>query len=336
MILCFYNFLRLPQVYSLILIGVLFLVSEIIEILILYSRDLTQAGISVMIALLISNTGLSIFLVFLESLRSPRISTAFLSLIISMPVLKFITLVMEPVKLQFINSFIIRRLAVTPLNLIPTLILVLILITQVTSLSIISIKNKKKRGFLKWMAFCWLFPMSLTLIAYFIAVYILNELLLTYLQYLFTSLGLFFTSLFVSNRKLELFAMPIDLMGIVVSTKTGVLILKEVYDEVRSSAIDFASAIISMILMMGEQVDIRVGDKEITKIEYPEITYLIYSTENLVSSLILNGDNLFIRSILKNFGNELEARVGQTESIITDYEIGVARELIKKYFSFIK
>ncbi|MCD6491781.1 MAG: hypothetical protein J7K59_05795 [Candidatus Korarchaeota archaeon] len=174
------------------------------------------------------------------------------------------------------------------------------------------------------------------LVIYFAASYFTSEIAFTYLQYLSISLGIVLLALFTSKKKMELFVMPIDLIGILVSTSSGVLILKEIYDEIRSSAIDLASIISGVVLMLGEQINIQPRRGGIAKIDYPELTYLIYSTGDLIISLVLNGDNFFIRSMLKNFGNELEMRIGRTESIVTDYEINVARELIQKYFSFIK
>ena len=332
----FYKHLHLPQVYSLIITAISFLASEILEIIILFSHDISMARILVMLALVLSNTGLGIFLLFLESLRSPVISKLFFGIIIFMPILKVISLMVDPIKLNLTGSIITRQLALTPLNLIPTLILIFIFFGQTIDLSLKALKNKKKASFLLWILTCWILPVILILVIYFAASYFTSEIAFTYLQYLSISLGIVLLALFTSKKKMELFVMPIDLIGILVSTSSGVLILKEIYDEIRSSAIDLASIISGVVLMFGEQINIQPRRGGIAKIDYPELTYLIYSTGDLIISLVLNGDNFFIRSMLKNFGNELEMRLGRMESIVTDYEINAARELIQKYFSFIK
>ena len=331
----FYKYLRIPQVYSLVITGSSFLVSEILEILILFSSDLSFAGGLAIGALIMSNMGFAVFLLFLESLRSPKISKLFFSTVIFILSLKMISLILAPIKLQITGSVISRQLALTPIQLIPTLILIFIFAGQAVDLAMKALGNPKKANFLLWILICWILPMILTLGVYFVATHISNDVSLTYVQYMSMSLGLVLLAIFISRKQMELFAMPINLIGILVSTSTGVLILKEVYDRIRSSAVDFASILAGIVSILGQKVHIKTKGGEIAKIVYPELTYLMYSTRNLTIILVLNGDNSFIRSMLRSFGKELDSKIGQTESIITDYEINITKELIQKYFSFI-
>lgn len=331
----FYRYLRLPQIYSLIFTGILYLISGIFESIILFSGSLQLAKVFAVIAVVTYNAGFGTFLLFVESLRSPRISKILLVLVILIPILKFISLVFEPMEVRLEGGIITRQLALTPLNFAPTLILIVLLAYQIADLALKSIKNRRKKEFLKWIFACWIFPMIIVLITYSAAYSIVNETVFTYLQDVFIGLGLSLTALFISTKRTELFIISIDVIGIVISTDTGVLILRETYNELRSPAVELATMLTGVIQVIGGQIDIRSRKGEIIKIDYPEVTYLIFPLGNIVSTLISNGDNSFIRVLLKNLTEELKEKIGDIESIVTDYEINMAKKLICKYFPFV-
>lgn len=280
-------------------------------------------------------SGIVVF-VYFRFLRLEKISDIISIIVVLLFSIKAISLSLDPIRVYNAGGINLREAHLCMPSLLATIIVSTMIIMELFLLVRDCLKIPPRRKYAVKIGLSYV-PAMLNIPLLMLgteSIYV--SILIPYIQGFLVGLSILILFIMFRKNLEKLAILPVEVFGLTLHNYAGIRIMEEKFVNHADRIIALSNLYVMYAITMMTELEEGGIVGTLRTHHLFENTILVYYGEMVIGTLITSRDNSVLRNILKNIVDEFEKRTGFIpQNVIMDEELGIARDVVRKYLPFL-